>query len=64
MHLFLEKKIAKPKRYIWEQENYNENNDVFLQHFDENGNFIENKEDKVEEELPQINYIFKKKDKD
>jgi len=57
-------KIAKPKKYIWEHENFNESNDPFLKHFDENGNFFEHKENEVEEELPHINYIFKKKDSD
>lgn len=56
--------IAKPKKYVWEHENYNESNDAFLKHFDENGNFSEHIENEVEEELPHINYIFKKKDKD
>lgn len=46
------KQIAKPKRYVWEDPNYNEEEDEFLQHFDENGNFIETV---VEEELPESN---------
>jgi len=29
------------KKYEWEKENYNPEEDVFLQHFDENGNFVE-----------------------
>ncbi len=35
------KSIAKPKKYAWQDENYNEANDDFLKHFDEQGNFIE-----------------------
>jgi len=35
------KEIASPKKYAWEDENYNEEDDPFLRHFDENGNFIE-----------------------
>ncbi|WP_272023455.1 rhomboid family intramembrane serine protease [Olleya namhaensis] len=46
------KQIAKPKRYVWEDPNYNEEEDEFLQHFDENGNFSETV---VEVELPESN---------
>ena len=64
--LFFKKSIAKPKKYYWEHENYDETNDPFLKHFDEDGNFIETIEG-VEEEEPtdsqvNINYHFKKKD--
>ncbi|MCF7561164.1 rhomboid family intramembrane serine protease [Sabulilitoribacter multivorans] len=56
--LFFRKEIAKPKKYVWEQENYNEDDDPFLKHFDENGNFIEHIES-IEEEEPTINYNYK-----
>ncbi|UZO80961.1 rhomboid family intramembrane serine protease [Aquimarina sp. ERC-38] len=39
--LIVKKGIEKPKKYIWEQPDYNEEEDEFLKHFDENGNFIE-----------------------
>lgn len=58
--------IAKPEKYLWETENYNEENDPFMKHFDENGNFIESFsedeiefEDETEVEKLSINYIFK-----
>jgi len=58
--LVFKKEIAKPKGYAWEQENYNEENDLFLQHFDENGNFVETqKEPEVEQEPLIITYTFK-----
>ena len=64
--LFFRKQIAKPKRYVWEQPNYNEEEDDFLKHFDENGNFIESKEEDIEvEDKPsaqnsiQIKYTFR-----
>lgn len=57
--LFFRKEIAKPKKYVWEQDNYNEDNDPFLQHFDEDGNFIESKEIEVGEDEFLINYTFK-----
>ncbi len=47
------KSITKPKKYQWEQEGYNEDDDPFLKHFDIDGNFIEtlpeNKEANKEE---------------
>ncbi|MDO5972104.1 rhomboid family intramembrane serine protease [Flavivirga aquimarina] len=55
---FFRKEIAKPKKYVWEQENYNENNDPFLKHFDADGNFIEDIE--TEEENTIVNYTYKK----
>lgn len=67
--LIFKKQVAKPKKYVWEQENYNEENDPFLKHFDENGNFIETQESEVEEDLIKknestiINYTYKKSDK-
>lgn len=33
--------LPKPVRYSWEKEDYDENADPFLKHFDQNGNFIE-----------------------
>jgi len=60
--LIFRKQIAKPKKYVWEEESFNEEEDEFLKHFDENGNFIE-LETEVEElpKTPQqhITYIFK-----
>ncbi len=64
------KQIAKPERDIWESETYNEDDDPFMKHFDENGNFIEilpeegleNDFDSIAENQNQpniINYIYK-----
>jgi len=36
--------VAKPERYVWEEPEYNEAEDEFMKHFDENGNFIEHNE--------------------
>lgn len=33
--------IAKSPKYEWEKPGYNEEEDLFMQHFDENGNFVE-----------------------
>ncbi|MBT8254063.1 MAG: rhomboid family intramembrane serine protease [Flavobacteriaceae bacterium] len=66
--LYFRKSIAKPKRYEWEDENYNEEDDPFLRHFDENGNFIENPDGELSEEseapTTKITYHYKKKAKD
>jgi membrane associated rhomboid family serine protease len=60
------KQIAKPETYAWEQPDYNEADDEFMKHFDENGNFIEFKEEDSNEmesdvdSRPTIHYIYKK----
>ncbi len=59
------KNITKPEKYDWEQPNYNEDEDPFLKHFDDNGNFIEtpssNEENQAHTEQPNINYVYKHK---
>ena len=60
--------------YDWEREDFNADDDPFLQHFDEDGNFIETKpeveanitEANVEEKPPgiRITYTYKSKPKD
>ncbi|WP_066221208.1 rhomboid family intramembrane serine protease [Formosa haliotis] len=61
------RQIAKPKKYVWEEDDYNEEDDAFLRHFDADGNFIEHKPE-VEEEAEQdrhehdsspYRYVFK-----
>ncbi|WP_424495161.1 rhomboid family intramembrane serine protease [Salinimicrobium sp. GXAS 041] len=54
--LFYRKDIAQPAKYDWEQETYKEEDDPFMRHFDENGNFIEN----LDHEEPEYIYHFKK----
>ncbi len=63
--LLFRQHIAKPKKYVWEQDNYNEEDDPFLKHFDEDGNFIETLPDDqydvfLEDEHYRVNYIYKK----
>lgn len=60
--LFKENPIENIK-YEWEKETYNPDEDPFLQHFDENGNFIEThtKEEEIEESPKiTIQYTIKK----
>ena len=51
--IFVKTDIPKPRKYAWEHEDYNEEEDDFLRHFDEDGNFIENPEE-IEESKPEI----------
>lgn len=51
------KDIAKPPRYEWEEATYDEENDPFMRHFDEDGNFIENPDG---EEGAEYVYHFRK----
>jgi len=67
--LVFRKSIAKPKKYKWEEEGYNEDDDPFLKHFDENGNFIERPEEpeeKIDDEpyKIRITYQFKSNKED
>jgi len=61
--LIFKKEIAKPKKYVWEQPDFNEEEDLFLQHFDENGNFVETEQAPLiivePQQQPLINYVFK-----
>ncbi|WP_047416294.1 rhomboid family intramembrane serine protease [Cellulophaga sp. Hel_I_12] len=52
------------KKYEWEKDDFNEEEDEFLQHFDEHGNFIEKKsEETFEEQSITIRYHYKEEPK-
>jgi len=55
-------KLPIPKKFPWEHPDYNEEADEFLQHFDENGNFVEKVLEDIEEgdEPLRVSYHFKK----
>lgn len=61
--LVFDAKVPKPKKYDWEQEDYNEADDPFLRYFDADGNFIEAfqppKEELEENKDIEIRYIYK-----
>lgn len=57
--ILFKKSVAKPEKYVWEQADFKEDDDPFLKHFDENGNFIETVTPDIEEEQPTVNYIYK-----
>ena len=50
------------KKYEWERDDFNEEDDPFLRHFDADGNFIESNEEQnhTEEASVKITYHFKK----
>ncbi|MBC8767567.1 rhomboid family intramembrane serine protease [Arenibacter sp. BSSL-BM3] len=56
--------LPKLKKFDWEKEDYNEEDDEFLKHFDEHGNFIENIPQDSEEEEIKITYHYKKNPED
>lgn len=60
--VFVKAKIPAVKKYAWELENYKEEEDEFLKHFDEHGNFIESKNENLEsqESTFKIYYHFRK----
>ncbi len=64
--LLFKNNVAKPERYVWQQPDYNEEEDPFMKHFDENGNFIEYlpeedaEIDSDNDSETKVNYIFKK----
>ena len=59
---FIKAEVPRVKKYAWELEDYKEEDDEFLRHFDEEGNFIENPEE-VTDAKPdvQIRYHIRKK---
>ena len=66
--IIFRKSIPTPVKYAWEQPDYKEEDDPFLRHFDENGNFIENPDipEEAEDDKPKksirIRYHFRKKE--
>ena len=55
---FIKVDLPKKRTYQWERDDYNEEEDEFLRHFDKDGNFIERPDDDIE-----IVYHFKKKER-
>ena len=53
--------IPPTKKYEWEKEDFKEEDDLFLKHFDENGNFRElpSEEELIEDDGLSINFIYK-----
>lgn len=62
----LKSKIPVTQKYKWEEEDFNEEDDAFLQHFDADGNFIETPKEEVDTESKSLKiiYNFKRKSDD
>ncbi len=57
----LKAEVPQVKKYSWEREDYEEEEDDFLRHFDEDGNFIENPEGMAEAKSDiKIRYHYRK----
>ncbi|WP_108423781.1 rhomboid family intramembrane serine protease [Flagellimonas amoyensis] len=56
--LAIKVKLPLERKYEWEREDYSEDNDPFLKHFDENGNFIENREEEGED-IMEVRYHYR-----
>ncbi|WP_348661418.1 rhomboid family intramembrane serine protease [Croceibacter atlanticus] len=52
----------KKEKFIWEKPDYNEEEDEFMSHFDESGNFVEKTETEDEDLDIEYHYIENKKD--
>jgi membrane associated rhomboid family serine protease len=62
---FVKARIPAPKKFAWEHEDYDEDQDAFLKHFDADGNFIESVEEEVPKdiEILKVKYLYKKEPK-
>ena len=56
-------RVPEVQKYDWEQEDFNEDDDPFLKHFDEQGNFIETSSEDNEQKI-EIKYHYKESDED
>jgi len=64
LSMIFRKNIPEPPKYSWQQPDYSEEDDLFMRHFDENGNFIENLPiDEEKDEEIQYTYSYKEKPK-
>ncbi len=54
--------LPREKKFAWEREDYVEEDDPFLKHFDENGNFIETDPEESKQEDMTVRYHYRKKD--
>jgi membrane associated rhomboid family serine protease len=61
---FVKARVPPSKKYAWEDEEFAEENDPFLKHFDEEGNFIENPDDNKTPggDQPTVKYHYKTRD--
>ena len=60
---FLKSEVLYKKKYAWEKEDYQEEDDPFMRQFDKDGNFIERKEEDATDSTSFL-YHYKKDDED
>lgn len=59
--LFKTPDYKKDIQYEWEKPEFNPENDLFMKHFDDNGNFVNTPEpEEIAEEIPatEVNYVY------
>jgi hypothetical protein len=62
LSLVIQTELPPKPQYSWEREDYREEEDPFMKHFDEEGNFIETPAEEVSEsEGVRIHYEYRKK---
>ncbi|MCF8714037.1 rhomboid family intramembrane serine protease [Joostella atrarenae] len=65
--IIFKSEVLRKEKYDWERDDYNEDEDQFLKHFDADGNFIEQLEDDlpIDDEVPtlEIKYHYVENDK-
>ena len=59
--MFTKTSVPEEPKYSWQREGYNEEDDEFMKHFDDEGNFIENLQE--DDAGPKITYHYKKSPK-
>lgn len=63
--LFIGVELPRDRKYDWEDPDYREDEDPFLRHFDENGNFIENPDgERDTDDSLEFRYHYREKKKD
>lgn len=62
--LLIRVKLPKDRKYDWEKPDYREEDDPFLRHFDQDGNFIETPPPKEGNEPFEIKYHYREDKKD
>ncbi|MFK5973255.1 MAG: rhomboid family intramembrane serine protease [Flavobacteriaceae bacterium] len=56
--IFVKAKVPVPKKFDWEHEDYNEEEDEFIRQFDQDGNFIETPKEESIQESESLNIIY------
>ena len=66
MAILFKTEIPPVRKYLWETDEYSEEEDEFMKHFDEDGNFIEHKDENLNKDKSSLNitYHYKKSDPD